>query len=193
MAAVHDSLMTTEEFEELARVAGRVSEGLRLEYIDGKLGAKAVPDGDHDRIMQWLTRILLMMRPELWLWPERGLKVEGYRAGRARPGGVLAGAEAFVGQGEWADPRPVLMVVEITSRDEDIDRRDRTRRSHAYAQTGIPVYLLIERESSQVLVHSKPYGTEYEQVLTASFGAVVELPDPVGVTFETESIKDWVC
>ncbi|MEV5836243.1 hypothetical protein [Nocardia sp. NPDC052112] len=47
MTAVAESLMTTEQFEELARTADHIAEGVRLEFIDGKLVVKAVPDGDH--------------------------------------------------------------------------------------------------------------------------------------------------
>ncbi|MFI7003813.1 hypothetical protein [Nocardia sp. NPDC050175] len=45
-----ESLMTAEEFEELARAADHIAEGVRLEFIDGQLGAKAMPDGS-DRLI----------------------------------------------------------------------------------------------------------------------------------------------
>ncbi|WP_405136059.1 hypothetical protein [Nocardia sp. NBC_01388] len=66
--------MTIEEFEELARAADRIAEGVRLEFVNGKLGAKAVPDGDHSRIIQWLIRIFLTARPDLFLTPVQGLQ-----------------------------------------------------------------------------------------------------------------------
>ncbi|MEV0295660.1 Uma2 family endonuclease [Nocardia sp. NPDC050710] len=192
MTAVHESLMTTEEFEELDRLAGRVSEGVRLEFIDGQLGAKAVPDGDHGCIVEWLIRVLLLVRPELWLFQEQGLKIEGYRSGRARPDGALAPSGAFAGQPEWADPGPVLMTVEVTSHDQDTDRRDREEKPRAYAMTDIPVYLLIDRDSCLVTVHSEPNGGRYERIVTVPFGVAVELPDPVRVTLQTEPLKAWV-
>lgn len=184
--------MLTEEFEELARIGARVSEGLRLEFIDGKMGVKAVPDGDHDRIVLWLARICMQHRPELWLHVERGLMVEQYRSGRARPDGSFAPDDAFVGQGEWADPAPVLMVVEVTSYDSDTDGRDRKEKPRAYAETGIPVYLLIDRDNCLVSVFSEPDGQRYETVRTVPFGKDIDLPDPVGITLHTEPLKDWV-
>ncbi|WP_084655100.1 Uma2 family endonuclease [Nocardia altamirensis] len=187
-----ESLMSTEEFEELARVADRIAEGVRLEFIDGQLGAKAMPDGDHSRIIQWLIRIFLVIHPELFLSPEQGLKVERYRNGRARPDGALADADAFVGQGEWADPDPVLMAVEVTSDDQDTERRDRQEKPRAYAETGVPVYLLIDRDSCEVTVHSAPHNGRYEQILKVPFGATVKIPDPVNVDLDTEPLKDWV-
>ncbi|MFJ9365657.1 Uma2 family endonuclease [Nocardia sp. NPDC101769] len=184
--------MTTEEFEELARAADRIAEGVRLEFINGQLGAKAMPDGDHARIIQWLIRIFVITRPELFLTPEQGLRVERYRKGRARPDGALAGADSFVGQGEWADPAPVLMVVEVTSDDQDTERRDRQEKPRAYAATGIPVYLLIDRDSCEVTVHSAPNDARYRHILTVPFGATVPLPTPVGIELDTTPLMDWV-
>lgn len=179
------------EFEELARFAARTSEGLRLEFINGRLAVKAVPDGDHGRIIQWLTRICIQSRPELYLH-NQGLKVQTYRDGRARPDAALAPSEAFVGQGEWGDPDPVLMVVEVTSHDSDTDRRDRVEKPRAYAETGIPVYLLIDRDSCVITVHSEPDGVRYERLQIVPFGKEITLPDPVGITLDTEPLKEWV-
>ncbi|OEJ33664.1 Uma2 family endonuclease [Streptomyces subrutilus] len=184
--------MLTEEFESLARIGAREIEGLRLEFIDGKLGVKAVPDGDHGLIIEWLLRICIQHRPELFLYGEQGLKVQQYRAGRARPDGILAPSGFMKAQGEWVDPDPVLMVVEVTSYDSDTDRRDRIEKPRAFAETGIPVYLLIDRDSCEVSVHSEPDGRRYETVRTVPFGKDIHLPDPVGITLQTEPLKDWI-
>ncbi|MEV0845754.1 Uma2 family endonuclease [Streptomyces sp. NPDC049954] len=184
--------MLASEFEELARTAARTVEGARLEFIGGHIGGKALPDGDHGRIIQWLTRICMQHRPDLWLDPAQGLVIETYREGRARPDGLLVPADAFVGQGEWADPSPVLMVVEVTSYDSDTDRRDRKEKPRAYAESGIPVYLLVDRDSLEVKVHSRPDGARYERVETVPFGKWVELPESVGFGLDTEPLKNWV-
>lgn len=188
----HRPHMPTEDFEAVARIAAREAEGSRLEFIDGVLRSKAVPDGDHGRIVLWLARQCMQYRPELWLHVERGLAVQAYRSGRARPDGSLAPDDAFVGQGEWADPAPVLMVVEVTSYDSDTDQRDRHERPRAYAETGIPLYLLVDREACEVVVHSEPDGRRYELVHRVPFGRDLHLPDPVGITLQTEVLKDWV-
>ncbi|WP_275463011.1 Uma2 family endonuclease [Streptomyces noursei] len=182
----------TDYFEEAARIIDRAEEGARLELIDGKIWSKAVPDGDHGRIIQWLTRICMQHRPELWLDPNQGLKVQPYRGGRARPDGSLAPSDAFVGQGEWADPEAVLMVVEVTSHASDTEKRDRVEKPRAYAETGIPLYLLVDREACEVTLYSEPGGGRYEDVHTVPYGKPLHLPDPVGITLETEALKDWV-
>ena len=84
------------------------------------------------------------------------------------------------------------MVVEVTSYDTDIDKRDREEKPRAYAQTDIPVYLLIERDSCERLLYSEPEDGAYASLTRRPFGKTVELPDPVGVSLDTEPLKDWV-
>ncbi|MEV0253211.1 Uma2 family endonuclease [Streptomyces sp. NPDC050732] len=186
------SVLTQDDFEELARHAIRTNEALRLEFVNGKLGVKAVPDGDHGRIIAWLTQICIQSRQGLWLFPDQGLRIETYRKGNARPDGALAPIDTFVGQGEWASTDGVLMVVEVTSGDADTDGRDRVEKPRAYAESDIPVYLLIDRDTCEVKVHSQPDGERYEVVVTVPFGKCVALPDPVGIEVDTEPLKDWV-
>ncbi|MEU3565502.1 Uma2 family endonuclease [Kitasatospora sp. NPDC006786] len=192
MAAISERpQILPEQFEEFARHLGRTVEGIQLELINGKLGIKPAPDGDHGRIIQWLLRICIQVRPELYLH-DQGLRLDGYRDGRARPDGTLADADAFVGYGDWAPTGAVLMVAEVTSYDSDADRRARVEKPRAYAEAGIPVYLLIDRDSAEVVVHSRSDGVRYETVHTLPFGKAVQLPDPVGISLDTEPLRNWV-
>jgi len=181
--------MLIEDFEELARTA---PETVTLEFIDGKLEVKPVPDGDHGAIVMWLLERCMQQRTNLRVYPEQGLRIGGYRKGRARPDGALAPLDHFVGQGEWAAPDGVLMALEVTSHDPDTDRRDRREKRDGYAEADIPVYLLIDRETCTVIVYSEPDGGTYRARTSHPFGSVVELPDPVGITLETEKLKDYV-
>lgn len=183
--------MTQELFEELARVGDRLSDALRLEFINGKIGEKALPDGDHGQIIEWLTRLCIQANTEWWLYPDQGLRVETYRKGNARPDGCLAPSGTFAGQSEWASPEGVLMAVEVTSHDSDTDRRDRVEKPRAYAESGIPVYLLIDRAAGEVLVHSQPGEGRYDMVVTVTIGKTVPLPEPVGMELDTEPLKEW--
>ncbi|WP_030387330.1 Uma2 family endonuclease [Streptomyces sp. NRRL S-241] len=180
--------MTVTEFEQIARTA---PETVTLEFIQGKPEVKPVPDGDHDEITMWVLRQCMQQRPELALYPERGLAVERYRAGRARPGGALAPIGTFAGAGEWADPKGVLMVLEVTSHDADTDRRDRKEKRDGYAAAGIPVYLLIDREHCTLTVHSDPDAGSYRHSPSLPYGASVDIPDPVGITLDTEHLKEF--
>lgn len=181
-------LLPVEEFEELAR---RSPETVRLEFINGKIEVKPVPDGDHDEIIMWLRDVCGELLPNLRLFGERGLKVEKYRLGRARPDAALVPRRHFSGHGEWSDPDGVLMVVEVTSHDSDTNRRDRIEKRDGYAAADIPVYLLIDRENCTVTVHSEPKDGSYRSLTTRPYGTPVELPAPVGVTLETEELKEF--
>ncbi|MEO3978366.1 Uma2 family endonuclease [Streptomyces sp. CAU 1734] len=180
--------MSVEDFEQLERHA---PETVTLEFIKGKLEVKPMPDGDHGAIFMWLLRQCIQHRPDLDLHPDQGLAVEAYRAGRARPDGVLAPVAHFAGQGEWSHPDGVLMTVEITSHDSDTDRRDRSEKRAGYAEAGIPVYLLVDRKTNTLVVHSEPKDGTYLQAPSFSYGEDVELPGPVGFTLHTDKLKDY--
>jgi Uma2 family endonuclease len=180
--------MLVEEFEELAHAA---PETVTLEFINGRLEVKPVPDGNHSEIVMWLVRQCMQHRPELSLYSERGLKTEAYRKGRARVDALLAPPGTFAGDGEWSDPDGVLMAVEVTSHDSDTNQRDRIDKRDGYAAAGIPIYLLIDRDDSTVSVYRRPEDGRYRSVTTLVFGDPVKLPAPVGFTLETEQLKDY--
>jgi hypothetical protein len=150
-----------------------------------------VPDGDHGAIIMWLLRRCMQARPELDLHVEQGLRVDPYRSGHARPDGVLAPIAHFAGQGEWADPSGALMVAEVTSYDRDTDRRDRVEKPVAYAEAGIPVYVLIDRDTCETVVHSEPEDGKYRAVRSHPFGSTFEIAN-LGITLETEILKQYV-
>ncbi|MFJ8213977.1 Uma2 family endonuclease [Streptomyces sp. NPDC096033] len=181
--------MSLDDFEALAR---RAPETVTLEFINGKLGVKPLPDQRHGAIVMWLLRQCMQQRPELALYPGQGLKVESYRTGRARADGALAPYDHYAAQdGEWADPAGTLMVVEVTSFDPDTDHRDRRDKRAAYAQVGIPVYLLIDRDKDMLTVHSDPEDGMYRRTVSYAYGKTVTLPAPVAITLDTEKLKDY--
>ncbi|MFE7275095.1 Uma2 family endonuclease [Streptomyces sp. NPDC057623] len=180
--------LDVDEFEELAEAA---PETVRLEYINGKVEVKAVPDGNHGEIFMWLLRQCMLQRPELNLMPERGVKAEAYRKGRAITDGFLAPEGHFKGHGNWSAADGALMAVEITSRDRDTNQRDRIDKPVGYAGAEIPVYLLIDRDIDTVTVYSEPKDGRYLQASSYPWGSIVELPAPVGITLNTEKLKDY--
>ncbi|MDX3802104.1 Uma2 family endonuclease [Streptomyces sp. AK04-3B] len=180
--------LDVEEFEELAASA---PETVRLEYVNGKVVVKAMPDGRHTSIFMWLLRQCMHQRPDLDLAPERGVKAETYRKGRARTDGFLAPVNHFVEDGEWSAPDGTLMAVEITSHDRDTDQRDRIDKPVGYAGAAIPVYLLVDRDNNTVVVFSEPKDGRYQQSVSYSWGATVPLPAPVGITLDTEQLKQF--
>ncbi|MFB6553673.1 Uma2 family endonuclease [Streptomyces sp. NPDC056405] len=189
--AEHTSQMLVEEFETIASAA---PETVMLEFIDGRIEVRKTTDGDHGTIVSWLAKCCMRARPDLDLCPARGLRVDAYRQSRARPDAVLVPEAHFAGHGAWADPAGVLMAVEVTSYDADADRRGRHGKRVAYGESGIPVYLLIDRDSCTVTVHSGPdrQVDGYRVARVTKFGETLVLPDPVGIELDTEILKSYV-
>ncbi len=165
--------------------------------VGGELGVRPAPDGDHGQILAWLQRACARQRPDLWLFGRQGLRLLPFhqagvthQAGAARPDGALAPAEYFAGQGEWADSRGVLLVAEVTSFDRRADERDRVEKPRAYAESGIPLYLLVDRDSDTVTVHSEPVKGRYREIRSYDYGERVELPG-LGAVLDTEELKDY--
>jgi len=187
--AERTSQMSVEEFETIASTA---PETVTLEFINGRIGVKRVADGDHDTIVLWLARRCMRARPDLDLYQGRGLKVERYRKGHARPDAVLAPEAHFAGSGEWADPDGALMAVEVTSYDSDTNKRDRHDKPTAYGASGIPFYLLIDRDNCSITLYSDPAPDGgYRTSVTKSFGLTLSIPD-LGIDLDTEELKKYV-
>ncbi|MFD9909940.1 Uma2 family endonuclease [Streptomyces sp. NPDC059063] len=191
--AERTAAMSAEEFEQIARFTANQFEGIRLEFIGGRIWIKGVTDGNHGTIIMWLIRQCMQARPDLDLNPVQGLRTEAYRNGRARPDGVLAPTGHFEGHGDWADPSGVLMAVEVTSYDSDTHARDRVEKPVAYAEAEIPVYLLIDRDNGTVTVFSEPDNerSRYRNIHTIGFGEQLVLPPPVGITLDTDILKRY--
>jgi Uma2 family endonuclease len=185
-------MLLPEEFERLAVHAAREVEGLRLKLLDGKPAFRPMADGMHSTLTMWLVRQCWQKKPEWGLHVGLGLKVGGHREGRAVPDGTLLPVGRLLGTGFWAEPDGVLMTAEVTSgRDQEADRRDRIDKPRAYAESGIPVYLLIDRDVRETSVYSKPEDGVYVQRLTVPFGKTVSVPEPVGIELDTQQLLSW--
>ncbi|MGV9356786.1 Uma2 family endonuclease [Streptomyces misionensis] len=185
--------MSVEEFERIAESAARETDDtVRFEFVNGRIGVKKVPDGDHNSIVLWSMRQCMQARPDLDLYQGQGLKAEEYREGRVRPDGVLVPRRHFAGHGEWADPAGAVLVVEVTSYDSDTDRRDRQEKPVAYGAAGIPFYLLVDRDDHTVTLFSDPTpGVGYRDTHKEAFGARLTIPPPLGVELDTEELKHY--
>ncbi|GAA3800129.1 Uma2 family endonuclease [Streptomyces coacervatus] len=194
MAERASSQLSVDTFERIAEFAAREDETVSFEFIGGRIGVKKATNGSHGEIAMWLVFQCKAARPDLTLYTvNQGLKVEAYRKGRARPDALLAPVGYFNGRGDWAEPDGVLMAVEITSYDSDTHNRDRVEKPRAYAEAGIPVYLLIDRDSLSILVHSDPDPEDgYRDIHVVRLGGKVTLPDPVGIELDTEDLKQYV-
>ncbi|GAA2783524.1 Uma2 family endonuclease [Kitasatospora sp. CM 4170] len=164
-------------------------EGFRAELIEGEIIVAPPPDGDHEDYVGLLI-------DQVGRCSKVHMQVSGGKGLRLVSGGVcpknhvipdvtFAPMELrlFRGAPSWMDPDGVSMVAEVTSGKPD---QDRIAKRHCYARAGIPLYLLIDREKSQVSVFSKPHRDEYTEVHLAPFGELLALPDPFGFDLDTK-------
>ncbi|WP_375336016.1 Uma2 family endonuclease [Nocardia sp. SYP-A9097] len=68
----------------------------------------------------------------------------------------------------------------------------RVEKPRAYAEAGIPIYLLIDRDTCETIVYSLPVDGVYSLPVRLPFGAQVELPAPVEIALDTAPLKNWV-
>ncbi|CAL9512331.1 Uma2 family endonuclease [Streptomyces sp. enrichment culture] len=183
--------MPVDEFETIAAAA---PETVTLEFVGGRIGVRPATDGNHSTLVCWLAKRCLRARPDLDLCGAQGLRVDARQQSRARPDAVLVPEAHFAGHGAWADPAGALMVVEVSSYDPDADRRSRHEKPAAYGEAGIPLYLLIDRDSCTATVHSGPDRRVggYRNAHVTKFGETLVLPDPVGIELDTEVLRNYV-
>jgi hypothetical protein len=70
--------LLAEEFEQIAAFAERQIETVRLELLRGRIGLRKATNGSHGAAVMWLVDQWMQGRPELGLYPSRGLKVEAH-------------------------------------------------------------------------------------------------------------------
>ncbi|MEU5270586.1 Uma2 family endonuclease [Streptomyces hygroscopicus] len=163
-------------------------EGFRAELIEGEIVVTPPPDGDHeDHISLIAEQVFTRSETRMQFSGNKGLKVArgGLRVrNHVIPDGTFAPRELrlFRGAESWMPCDGVAMVAEVTSTKPD---RDRTAKRHCYARGGIPLYLLVDREKSDVTLFGDPEGADYRQHVTVPFGKQLDLPAPFSFALET--------
>src|SRR6202046_295474 len=158
-------------------------EGYRAELIDGEIVVTPPPEGTHERcIMQIVKQVLACSDTPMDFSGQKGLIVpvaEGQ--GRVIPDITFAPAklDLLLDAPTWMPATGVAMVVEVTSSSADHDRNAKRR---AYAAAQIPLYLLVDRQRHEVILHGDTMRNEYTSSLTVQFGGGVKLPEPFSFT-----------
>lgn len=147
------------------------------------------PDGDHeDYIDLLIDQVKEKSKVRMQSSGHKGLRlVSGGLCPKNHviPDATFAPREVrlFRGAPPWMEPNGVAMVAEVTSSKPD---QDRITKRHCYARAAIPLYLLIDREKSQVSLFSKPLRDEYTEVHLTPFGDSVALPAPFDFELDTK-------
>ncbi|MFH0522281.1 Uma2 family endonuclease [Streptomyces sp. M41] len=163
-------------------------QGLRGELVEGELSVTPVPDGHHKHCV---SRIVGQMHrrseTEMQFSGNRGLKLEnadGYPQDHVIPDGMFAPKELrlYRGADAWMPCEGVAMVLEVTSSKPRIDREIKRR---CYARASIPLYLLVDRETSWTTLHSAPESADYQELRAVAFGKHLTLPEPFAFDLDT--------
>jgi Uma2 family endonuclease len=163
-------------------------EGFRAELIEGEIAVTPPPDGDHEDYIELIvSQVYRRARTDMQFSGNKGLELpSGGSCPRNHliPDGTFAPRELrlFRGAESWMPCEGVALVVEVTSTKPIQDREAKRR---CYAQGGIPLYLLIDREKSSVTLHSDPENGDYRQSCTMPFGKPVALTEPFAFDLET--------
>ncbi|WP_411146007.1 Uma2 family endonuclease [Streptomyces sp. x-80] len=163
-------------------------EGSKVEIIDGIIVVTPPPAAPHNRIAEKCHRRLYTVLPEDWgVYQTLGVAHPSY--GRLYipdlvviPDAVVAGLDG----GNAAPLTAAELVVEITSPSNA--SYDRLNKAAAYAQAGVPLYLLIDRFAPggpTVTLYGEPKDDVYQELQKVKFGEEVHLPEPFGLTIDT--------
>ncbi|MGW0596836.1 Uma2 family endonuclease [Streptomyces sp. NPDC002776] len=188
MTAVAHEPLTQEQVLLEGFLALDTPEGFRAELIEGEIVVTPPPDGDHEKYISRIVRqVIKLSRIEMDFSGNKGLRLAREEAGPAHhviPDVTFApvDADAFGGAGSWMPCVGVAMVVEVTA---TRPRADRDAKRRCYARGGIPLYLLIDRDSSSITLFSDPEKDDYREHRTRPFGKAITLPAPFAFDLET--------
>ncbi len=163
-------------------------EGFRAELIDGEIVLTPPPDGDHeDALARIVTQVIRRSRTDMDFSGNKGLKLKSGGAcpkNHVIPDGTFAPTELrlYRGADPWMPCDGVAMVVEVTSTKPQADREAKRR---CYALGGIPLYLLVDRETSSITLFGDPEGDEFREHRTRPLGKPLTLPGPFAFDLDT--------
>ncbi|MFC5720328.1 Uma2 family endonuclease [Streptomyces gamaensis] len=184
----HEPAPTQEETLLDYFLALETPEGFRAELIEGEIFVSPAPDGDHEDHVSGIVReVLRKSSTDMDVSGHKGLKLP--RGGLCPKNYVIPDAtfaprelRLFRGAPSWMAPDGIAMVVEVTSTKPE---RDRVAKRHCYARAGIPLYLVVDRKESVVLLFSEPMDDDYAKTLSVAFGSALPLSAPFEFELDT--------
>ncbi|NEA49371.1 Uma2 family endonuclease [Streptomyces sp. SID10815] len=169
-------------------LALRTPEGFRAELIEGEIVVTPPPDGDHEKYISRVVRqVIKRSRTDMDFSGNKGLRLA---SGGACPKNHVIpdvtfgplGLDLFAAAEPWMPCAGVAMVLEVTSTKPEADREAKRR---CYAREGIPLHLLVDRETAMVTLFSEPERDDYLRSLKRSFGDPLPLPEPFAFDLDT--------
>jgi Uma2 family endonuclease len=166
-------------------------EGFRAELVEGEIVVTPPPDGDHeDYIGLIVNQVIRRSRTDMQFSGNKGLKLRsggGCPKDHLVPDGTFAPMDCACtgGADPWMPCDGVAMVMEVTSAKPQADREAKRR---CCVRAGIPLYLLVDRETAQVTVFSEPKDDDYREHCARPFGKPIALPEPFAFDLDTADL-----
>ncbi|MBX9399116.1 Uma2 family endonuclease [Streptomyces sp. TRM72054] len=188
MTAMAHEPLTQEEVLLEGFLALDTPEGFRAELIEGEIVVTPPPDGDHEKYISRIVRqVIKRSKTDMDFSGNKGLRLksgEAYPTDYVIPDVTFAPVEVdlFGGAESWMPCDGVVMVLEVTSTKPQADREAKRR---CHARGGIPLYLLADRDASQVTLFSDPEKGDYREHCTRPFGKPIALPEPFAFELDT--------
>jgi Uma2 family endonuclease len=179
---------------DLRRLAGRMLETTRVEYVDeGVLLVMNPPGLEHRRIVRSMVASIVRAHKTLTPtdWPVYSNTFQwDLPDGSGRfyiPDVVVLDRDAETREEERA---AIALVAEVTSpTSPNTVLNDRETKPSEYAKAGIPLYLLLDQEFARWTLFALAEGWQRYQVAAGGkYGEQIPLPPPFGFAVET---SDW--
>ncbi|WP_050512542.1 Uma2 family endonuclease [Streptomyces rimosus] len=154
-------------------------EGCKVQIVGGLVVVEPPPDSAHNDTVDELQRLLYTVIPRDWgIYQALELTLAGAR-------GLFVPDVSVAPKKRCAADVPRL-VAEVTSWSGA--NHDRVEKLHAYAATGVPLYLLLDPWHSgrpTATLYGEPEGGSYRVLEMVKYGDELRLPAPFDVTVDT--------
>jgi Uma2 family endonuclease len=173
----------------ILRDSDEFPESVRWEASPSGLVMQASPDPAHAKILTGLRHVLEPLLPSEILVLEGIAFVVG--TGTERTPDLMVMDPRFEGEfrdGHMLSTSGVWMFAEVTSK--STRRADLREKPDEYARADVPLTLIVDRKTHEVIVHFEPVNGKYTYTERVAAGAAVRLPEPFGFTVDTVFLLD---
>jgi Uma2 family endonuclease len=184
-------------------------DGSRVEIINGEITVSPAPEYAHNGPIGDVQGAFYIARHLSPAFSWRAVQTTGLNLIEIQDGyipdllvvSMQVHAEALRTHARYLVPEQVTMTVEATSKSNAASDREpapassRRTKWNGYAATGIPYYLLIDRDPkvAQAILHSSPDRStgRYEDQRAWNFGDTIHLAAPFDVDIVTSDWQPW--
>ncbi|MEU9100786.1 Uma2 family endonuclease [Streptomyces sp. NPDC048361] len=182
---------TGHEWDDVVRIWEETDapEGCKVEIIERIVTVSPTPSEEHNDTAWLVQQQLLTVLPDGWaIYQTLGLVLQ-QSAGLYVPDlVVMPRSRLRQGPDDRTAAADAELVVEITSKSNA--NHDRVMKTHGYAKSGVPLYLLLDPWHSgrpTAVLYGEPEHGTYRLLRTVEYGGKLKLPAPFDLEIDTGS------